>query len=255
MSISAIDKAYWHLKQGKSDEAIPVLKQLVQKLPTYVTPHVLLAWAYEAREQWSEALDTWQHAYFLMPNSPAVHQGLQRAMKAGSETAFAPPSMSTEEPPPAPQLLQPPSPFETPPEREADSPPPHAEQPAEDESSQPSPTPPSAPNELLSELSESPDQGTTLSSPAEFDHLDRLIDELEAARIEPQPDLDELPSPDLENEIEDVVSETLARIYVAQKQYREAARVFKKLAEQDPSRSQEFLESAEEMQHRAREEQ
>ena len=243
MSISAIDKAYWHLKQGKSDEAIPVLKQLVQKLPTYVTPHVLLAWAYEAREQWSEALDTWQHAYFLMPNSPAVHQGLQRAMKASSETAFTSPSTSTEEAPPL---------SETPPEQEANPAPPHAEQPTEDESGQPSPSRPSAPSKLLSELSKSPE---TLSSPAEFDHLDRLIDELEAARIEPQPDLDELPSPDLENEIEDVVSETLARIYVAQKQYHEAARAFKKLAEQDPSRSQEFLEKAEEMQHRAREEQ
>ena len=234
MSIPAIDKAYWHLKQGKSDEAIPVLKQLAQKLPTYVTPHVLLAWAYENKEQWSEALDNWQHAYFLMPNSPAVQQGLQRAMEAGSEASFASPSSSTEEAPPAQKPPQ-------------SSPP--AGQPTDHESSQPSP------GKLLSELSEPADQEAPLSSPGEFDHLDRLIDELEAARIEPHPDLDELPSPNLENEIEDVVSETLARIYVAQEQYDEAARVFRKLAEQDPARSQEFLEEADEMQQRAQEEQ
>lgn len=81
--------------------------------------------------------------------------------------------------------------------------------------------------------------------------LDRLIDELESARIVPRPDLDALPPPDLEDDIEDVVSETLARIYASQRQFDEAARVYELLSAQQPERAAEFLRKAEEMRARA----
>lgn len=83
------------------------------------------------------------------------------------------------------------------------------------------------------------------------DDLDSLIDRLESARIVPGPDLDALPPPDLDDEIEDMVSETLARIYASQGQYHEAARVYEQLAIQHPDRSLEFLQSAADMRSRA----
>ena len=82
---------------------------------------------------------------------------------------------------------------------------------------------------------------------SEEDDLDALIHQLESARIQPRHDLDDLPSPDLDNEIEDVVSETLARIYATQNKYEEAARVYEQLAIQQPDRSITFLQKAAEM--------
>lgn len=77
--------------------------------------------------------------------------------------------------------------------------------------------------------------------------LDRLIGELESARIVPNPDPDAVPSPDLSTDIDDVVSETLARIYATQKQFGEAARVYERLALENPDRAEEFRSKASEM--------
>ena len=81
--------------------------------------------------------------------------------------------------------------------------------------------------------------------------LDQLIQDLESARIQPRPDLDELPAPDLEDNVEDLVSETLARIYAAQSQYREAARIYVKLASQEPANARNHLENAADMRKKA----
>ncbi|ARA94505.1 hypothetical protein AWN76_015960 [Rhodothermaceae bacterium RA] len=85
---------------------------------------------------------------------------------------------------------------------------------------------------------------------ADFEDLDRLIEELEQARIVPRPDIDAIPTPDLEDEIDDMVSETLARIYAAQQQFDEAARVYDALARQQPDRAAEFREQAARMRAR-----
>jgi tetratricopeptide (TPR) repeat protein len=85
----------------------------------------------------------------------------------------------------------------------------------------------------------------------EFEDLDSLIEELESARIVPDPDVRSIPTEELESEIEDVVSETLARIYAAQRYFQEASRVYEKLASQDPDRKDEFALKAEQMQKRA----
>lgn len=81
--------------------------------------------------------------------------------------------------------------------------------------------------------------------------LDQLIQDLESARIQPRPDLDELPTPNLEDDVEDLVSETLARIYAAQSQYREAARIYVKLASQEPANARDHLENAADMRKKA----
>ena len=81
----------------------------------------------------------------------------------------------------------------------------------------------------------------------DFEDLERLISELESARIVPQPELEDLPPPDLDDDIEGMVSETLARIYASQKQYREAARVYEQLATQHPDEEERFTLLAGEM--------
>jgi len=81
--------------------------------------------------------------------------------------------------------------------------------------------------------------------------LDRLIDELESARIEPSPDMEEVPEPDLEDDVDDIVSETLARIHEAQDQYRKAAQIYVKLASQEPDQARAYLKKASEMRERA----
>lgn len=85
---------------------------------------------------------------------------------------------------------------------------------------------------------------------SDFENLDRLIEELEEARIVPRPDVDAIPTPDLDDEIDDMVSETLARIYAAQEQFDEAARVYDALARQQPDRAAEFREQAARMRAR-----
>ncbi len=90
-----------------------------------------------------------------------------------------------------------------------------------------------------------------VEAPPDFEDLDRLIEELESARIVPDPEPESIPPPDLENEIDDMVSETLAKIYASQNQYEEAARVYEKLAAQQPERATEFLHLATEMRRKA----
>jgi tetratricopeptide (TPR) repeat protein len=111
-------------------------------------------------------------------------------------------------------------------------------------SAQPRPSPL---DELASRLP-NPDQPL----PDDLQDLDRLIDELESARIDPQPDVENAPAPNLDNDVDDMVSETLARIYIAQKQYAEAARVYVRLAHQDPDRAEEYHEKAAELRRQAR---
>jgi tetratricopeptide (TPR) repeat protein len=88
--------------------------------------------------------------------------------------------------------------------------------------------------------------------------LDRLIEELESARIDPsgidptsEPEAGDAPEPDLESDVGEMVSETLARIYANQGQYRDASRIYVKLAARDPERIREYLEKAASMREKA----
>jgi hypothetical protein len=89
----------------------------------------------------------------------------------------------------------------------------------------------------------------------EEEDLDSLIRQIEdAPRIRPDPHFvppgrfEVEPAP---REDEDVVSETLARIYAAQGQFAEAATVYEKLALQRPADAETFRERAAEMREAA----
>jgi len=73
-----------------------------------------------------------------------------------------------------------------------------------------------------------------------YEDLDNLIQELENAKIVPDPNMSGMVAhPDAEEDL-DVVSETLARIYENQNYLDEAAEVYEKLARQHPERKEEF---------------
>ena len=100
------------------------------------------------------------------------------------------------------------------------------------------PTSPETPEEQIREMDED-------------DDLEHLIDELESARIEPNPDVEEVPTPDLDDNVDDIVSETLARIHEAQDEYRKAAQIYVKLASQEPDQARTYLQKASKMRKRA----
>ena len=81
----------------------------------------------------------------------------------------------------------------------------------------------------------------------EDQELDHLIEELESARIIPKPDHEHIEAPVLEDNVDDMVSETLARIFEGQKQYGKAADMYEKLATIHPERTKKFVAKAAEL--------
>jgi tetratricopeptide (TPR) repeat protein len=109
--------------------------------------------------------------------------------------------------------------------------------------------PSAAPPEPPAPPEEDPDEDT--GSLSGFYDLDSLIEQLEnAPRI--RPDGASTEGADAEEDPEDeVVSETLARIYEHQQQYEAAARAYERLAQEQPARAEEFARRAGEMRQRA----
>ena len=274
------------LEQKDFSTAVDVLERKVTALPAHLGAHVLLAHAYEAQRRWDRALEAWENARFLMPNSPIAEAGKQRVLRRmdgieddDEQSPFADFPASTAQPMASTDTS------ESPPEKASDA---DAPSDADDESpsggdfglsqlrdlaerearqggarpglSDPSPStdPPSSPEEPSSTPEEQVEQ---LDEEGETDDLDRLINELQSARIEPDPDAaadappaadttDEEPPPD-DASREEVVSETLAKIHAGQDDYQRAAHIYTQLAEQEPDRADEFREKAAEMREKA----
>jgi len=88
----------------------------------------------------------------------------------------------------------------------------------------------------------------SVKGPYEPFDLDDLIASLSGAgRIVPNPDPAPPPTFDEDAELDDMVSPTLARIHAAQGQYESAARIYDRLAEQEPLRAAEYRAEAEAM--------
>ena len=259
MAVPDLQEALTQLQQKDVDAAIATLEDTVEALPAHLTAHVLLARSYEAKQKWERALRSWEQARFLLPNSPVVREGKQRVLRKmdeEDEDASAPDTLPEMESP------SPPTPAEADPAPASDT----------DDSLPGLPDPPDAdsgPSDLQ-DLREQAEQEArqggarpglshqvegTPSSPeeqvADFEgegeedaDLDRLIEDLESARIEPTPDPADVPEPDLEDDVEDMVSETLGRIYESQENYKEAAEIYLKLAAQEPEQARDYLEKA-----------
>lgn len=265
------------LEKGRAEDAARLLEEMVSEMPAYATARVLLARSYEAIGQWNRALNVWRDALHLIPNSPVIRRGLERAIsRSASRSALdVPRSRAVEEPPilaeppriepEPPEIAEPPRVEEEPPPLEEEAPYPEPDLPRQftySETDAPDEPEPYEAEEHADHfhVPESEEHWTHIPAEGEkwggaeepqFEDLDRLITELESARIVPRPDMDTLPAPDLEDDIEDVVSETLARIYASQGQYDEAARVYELLAGQQPEKAGEFMKKASEMRARA----
>jgi tetratricopeptide (TPR) repeat protein len=236
------------LQRRDLDTAISTLEDTVDTLPAHPTAHVLLARAYETRERWADALTHWARAQVLLPNSPVAQEGKARVirkMDAEAKPEGIPTLLDVID---ASDLALP-----------DDGPPP-------EETDEPTGGAPEGLTELRQRADEEARRGgarsglpdtpeervDTLADDAPDDDLDHLINELESARIDPDPDATDAPEPDLEDdEADDLVSETLARIYKQQGQYGEAARVYEKLADQQPDRADAFRTQAAEMREQA----
>ncbi len=70
MPIVEIEQALEHFKRGDPASAVPVLKEVVALVPTYIMAHVLLAQAYESLQRDEEAADAWRRVQRLVPQSP-----------------------------------------------------------------------------------------------------------------------------------------------------------------------------------------
>ena len=268
------------LNEGNADEAVPLLEFLVARMPSHVTAHVLLAQAYSQDERWQEALSAWQNALFLMPNSPAIRKGLRQvlrilsrhpAQRVASPRKVTP--ISRDSQPVSEDSDAPKPPEEATPviDDEADNAVPLATDAGADieevsvstEEEEQKTEPASIPSLSVN----APGVRTAPSGPAkrpvvspfvppalasfvqseagigEDEELDDLIQELESARIVPNPD-HETSDTVQDADIGDMVSETLARIYEGQKKYDEAAAMYEKLADQQPENADDFLEKA-----------
>jgi tetratricopeptide (TPR) repeat protein len=268
MAVPDLQDALDHLQQENVDAAISSLERKIGELPAHLTAHVVLARAHEAKHQWEQALQCWENVYFLMPNSPVARAGKRRVLRQMDRDEEA--EEIDEASPSTPPSTEPTPPADAP----ADASPADETEPAADEDDEDAPT---TATEAVSELEELRRQAEDearqggarpeLADPPdgpdetpeervgeieeEDEDLDRLIDELESAHIEPSPDVDDVPAPDLEDDVDDLVSETLARIHEAQDQYRKAAQIYVKLASQEPDRAREYLEKAAEMRQQA----
>lgn len=289
MPLPDIQDAIDLIEQGAPAEAIPLLEAVAERMPTYVAVHAMMARAYEAEQQHEDARAAWERAAFLMPNSPAICEGLARVRTALQATRPASDERLRVDLDLLAELdaaLEAPfNPFARPPQSETptvdldeDRPVSLAEaslalieralseaQIEAEETTAQTETPPEEEEEIPPAASEASAQTlaarraldaeaaaqerTALSSEGEED-LDRLIDELGAARIVPQPDVEDLPPLDLDDDIDDMVSETLARIYASQEQYAEAARIYEQLARQQPDQAERFLAEAAAMRER-----
>jgi tetratricopeptide (TPR) repeat protein len=84
------------------------------------------------------------------------------------------------------------------------------------------------------------------------ERLEELAEEISSARLSDIPDADITQSP-VRGESDSgskIVSETLAKIYAAQGEYREAIQVFEKLIERNPSKKEEYLQKIKELNSR-----
>lgn len=281
MSLPDLQEPLALLEQKNFGEAVDVLEQKVSALPAHLGAHVLLAYAHEGREQWEEAMGAWEEVHFLLPNSPIASAGKQRVLRRMD-------GIEDEAEAPRPSEAHPTRPADATPRRSAadEGDPDEREEDVEEDSvetgpvQEPEDTDPDEPSPeaddelaqlrrqaeqearqggarpgLSDEPSSTPEEQVEQFEEEESsDDLNHLIDKLESARIDPDPDAEaEAPpaDPTPDDDTEEVVSETLARIHEGQDDYEKAAHIYAQLAEQEPHRADEFRQKAQEMERKA----
>ncbi|MDA0683335.1 MAG: hypothetical protein O2797_06565 [Bacteroidetes bacterium] len=224
MKLPDIRQAADLIDSGEIDQARVMLQNILHVVPQHLSVRVLLARIFEAEGDHPAALVMWKQAAFYGPEVTIIEEGLRHAIlrkQFGKPGEFI-----------LPEGID--SPSSAAPISEADT-----EPASEDDVAAVFGGPTAGP---------SPASRSKPADPVpEFQDLDKLIEELESAAIVPDPDIPMMDPGDLDLDIEDVVSETLARIYANQSYFEEAAQVYEKLAQQHPDRREEFLGKVAEM--------
>lgn len=231
------------IDRGETAEALSILQDAVRAQPGYAAAYVLMARSLEAEGRYEEAVAAWRLVRVLVPDSGTAVEGIQRALRQRllraslevitvvAEGLDLVPGPSSAAAPQAPSVEPPSGPG-------ADG----AENPDVPAASGP---PDPAPSD------DTPAPPVSAAADEEFPgNLDELIRELETARIVPDPTIRPAEIDAIEPDVDDVVSETLARIYANQRHFDEAVRVYEKLALQQPARAAEFRERAAELRAR-----
>ena len=267
----ALQTAARLLAEGRPAAAAARLADLVAAAPTYAAAHVLRATALEAAGFVDESIVSWGRAAALVPRSPLVHRERERlmALRVTDDASGLPPAVpATPAPrPPAPSSpraayveAEPPPALEGAPDEPPREEPPREEPPREEpprdvldlDVSDPLPDLEDVPPAPLA-LEDGPpaalEDGPAPASDA--DELDSLIARLDGApRIRPDPSYSG-PEVSLDTpEVDDLASETLAKIYAAQHQYVEAAVIYEKLAARKPDQAEALLDRAAELRRR-----
>ena len=269
------------LAQGRPAEAAERLAALVAEAPVYAAAHVLHATALEAAGRPDDALAAWGRAAVLVPSSPLVHRERRRLLEGARPPGEAPEPAPPDAAPPDAEPddeaeaydlravderflwdddededAAPPEPADVPPELLPPETPGATDLPtvtpetvggagwavlAEEDG-------PPADSEGGAEADVVPPEAT--AHPV-ADELDALISRLEGApRIRPDPAFDGPAVSFDDGDVEEMASETLAKIYEAQRQYAQAAAVYETLAARQPERADELLRRADEVRQR-----
>lgn len=242
MQLTDLSEYAARLDDDRIDSTIEELEAVLERVPDHGTAHLLLARAHRMKGRRREALRSLAECWFWLGDVPAVREEyLEIARVEPEEDALAGEPEAEDSP------------------SEADDSSAPGSLPDLGETSggrtEPDPAVPAGdrPEELEADLQErfgDPE----LEDEEDVEDLDTLIRELEGARIAPEPEMgsSERTSEEAEpDDEEEVVSETLARIYERQKEFGAAAEAYRELAEEHPDRSDEFLEKAREMDRRA----
>ena len=248
MSTPDLRSAASLLEKGDYDGARITLERLVDHDQAYVAAHVLLAKIAESQARFKDAILHWEHAYSINPMSTEVSVSYESAVLRTllpnpasapiREMNLVPPLEEINESEHDPDVMK------------SEGSAPDSSVPKEIESEK-IVLGDSTPNPSDSAVTKSVVRPEKQLWVERIEDLDRLIDELDSAHIIPDPDIENISDAELRNDIDDVVSETLARIYASQNYFSEAGDVYEKLAVQHPTRKDEFAEKAADMFTRA----
>jgi tetratricopeptide (TPR) repeat protein len=214
------------LDRDEAASAIPQLEQLVDHFPTYPAAYLLLARAYRIEGNRDAALRALAQVQLWSLAPKVVQSELRAIIEDHLDTVYSTTenSPSYGSGPASPSSRHSVSGVRT--------------------------SPGAPPDDFVEDLQERLGP-PAVESDEDIKDLNSLIQRLEGARIQPEPEFGGADPPeDVEAEDpqgEEVVSETLARIYTAQKEYRAAVETYQRLAEQHPDRADEFQRKAREI--------
>ncbi|NNF03066.1 MAG: tetratricopeptide repeat protein, partial [Rhodothermales bacterium] len=196
MQIPDIRSAKRRLSEGSPDDARAVLQRMLDEMPDHAAARVLMARSYERQSRWASAALHWSVAARLCPTLPHVQSAAAEAtLRAAMDVDYAPAPRTVESDAPPSAIDAPTADLESSVDVDVDV----------DVDTGTADAPDVRGGDWTDEAAPA---GGQPASASEYEDLDHLIEELEDARIVPDPEVEVLPEDELRDDIDDVVSET-----------------------------------------------